>query len=89
MGPREEEDGMARVRDIAPEQAPPEVKEIFDAQVETYGFVLNTARVYANCPPILRAVAQMAAAIDQSGRIDAGLKNLVNLRVAQINGCPF
>lgn len=80
---------MARVREVTPDVAPPEVKEIFDAQVETYGFVLNTAKVYANCPPILRAVGQMAAAIDKSGLIDAGLKNLVNFRVAQINGCLF
>ena len=80
---------MARIREVTPAEASPEVKEIFDAQVEAYGFVLNTARVYANCPPILRGTGQMAAAIDKSGLIDAGLKTLVNLRVAQINGCPF
>ena len=80
---------MARVREVTRDTAPPEVKEIFDAQVETYGFVLNTAKVYANCPPILKATGQMAAAIDTSGLIDAGIKNLVNLRVAHINGCPF
>jgi alkylhydroperoxidase family enzyme len=38
---------------------------------------------------VLKAMRDMAAAIERGGLIDAQLRQLVYLRVALINGCPF
>jgi alkylhydroperoxidase family enzyme len=38
---------------------------------------------------VLKAMRDMAAAIERGGLIGAELRQLVYLRVALINGCPF
>ena len=80
---------MARISEITDDGGDPTLKPIFDRQRELFGDILNTTKVMAHCPPILRAAgadgpgdravgaaAQGAAAADLSG-------------VATINGCPF
>jgi alkylhydroperoxidase family enzyme len=37
----------------------------------------------------MKAAKQLGASIEKSGRLPATLVPLINLRVAQINGCPF
>jgi len=54
-----------------------------------FGDVLNTTKIMAHCPPILRAAKLLGASIEQSGQLPKGLVPLVSLRVASINGCPF
>jgi alkylhydroperoxidase family enzyme len=63
--------------------------ELFARERETFGFLLNTSKVLAHCPPILKAAKQLAASIEKSGLLSPELRALVYLRVAQINGCPF
>ena len=57
--------------------------------IELFGGLLNTTKVFAHCPPILKAAKQLSASIEKSGRLPAALVPLVYLRVALINGCPF
>ena len=65
------------------------LKDIFAKEREIFGAVLNTTKVYAHCPPILKAAKQLSASIEKSGQLPPALLPLVYLRVAQINGCPF
>lgn len=80
---------MPRVSEIEEDGGDPTLKAIFDRQRETFGGLLNPTKVMAHCPPILRAAKMLSASIAQSGTLPKGLAELVSLRVAAINGCPF
>jgi alkylhydroperoxidase family enzyme len=80
---------MPRVREIEDPGDDPILREQFERDRQLFGAVLNTSKVQAHCPPILKAAKQLSAAMEKSGRLPAELLSLVYLRVAQINGCPF
>ena len=80
---------MPRVSEIEEDGGDPVLKELFDKEREIFGGVLNTTKVMAHCPPILRAAKLLGASIEQSGQLPKALVPLVSLRVAAINGCPF
>ena len=80
---------MPRVSEIEEEGGDPILKELFDKEREAFGWLLNTTKVLAHCPPILRAAKLLGASIEQSGQLPKALVSLVSLRVASINGCPF
>ena len=80
---------MSRVKEIEDDGGDPILREIFAKERELFGAVLNTTKVYAHCPPILKAAKQLSASIERSGLLPASLLPLVYLRVALINGCPF
>jgi alkylhydroperoxidase family enzyme len=80
---------MARIREIDPRTAPPEIQRAFEEQINTYGEILNSSKVSAHRPSIFFANAAFGRAIDESGLLAVGLRALVCVRVAQINGCPF
>jgi alkylhydroperoxidase family enzyme len=77
------------VREIIDAGDDPILKETFAKEVETFGFVLNTTRIQAHRPGIMKAAKQLSAAVDRSGLLPPELLSLVYLRVALINGCPF
>ena len=80
---------MPRVSEIEEDGGDPILKAIFDKQRELFGGVLNSTKVMAHCPPILRAAQALGASIEQSGQLPKALLPLVYVRVATINGCPF
>ena len=80
---------MPRVSEIEDDGGDPILKEVFAKERELFGGLLNTTKVLAHCPPILRAAKQLSASIERSGLLPAALLPLVYLRVALINGCPF
>jgi len=80
---------MPRVREIDDAGGDPVLEELFAKERAVYGDLLNPTKVMAHCPPILRAAKLLGASIAQSGTLPKGLAELVYLRVASINGCPF
>ena len=80
---------MPRVREIEDDGGDPILKESFTREREVFGDLLNTTKVFAHCPPIMKAAKQLSASIEKSGRLPVSLVPLVYLRVALINGCPF
>jgi alkylhydroperoxidase family enzyme len=80
---------MPRLREIEDDGGDPILKEAFAKEREAFGDLLNTTKIMAHCPPILRAAKLLGASIAQSGQLAAALVSLVSLRVAAINGCPF
>jgi alkylhydroperoxidase family enzyme len=78
-----------RVREVDEPGDDPILQDLYAKEQDAFGFVLNTTRVMAQRPGILRAAKQLGAAIDRSGLLPKELVALVNLRVALINGCPF
>lgn len=80
---------MARIKGVTKEEATDEVRAIFEEQERRYGFVSNTARVYALRPTIQKGVQALAHGILASGLIDGELRHLLCVKTANINGCPF
>ena len=80
---------MPRVREIEDDGGDPILKELFERERAVFGGLLNTTKVLAHCPPVLRAAKQLGASIEKSGRLPGPLLPLIYLRVALINGCPF
>ena len=80
---------MARIKGVTKEEANDEVRAIFEEQEKRYGFVSNTAKIYALRPTIQKGVQALAAGIQASGLIEPALRHLVCVKTANINGCPF
>ncbi len=80
---------MPRVKEIDDPGDDPLLKETFAKETDTFGFVLNTTKIQAHTPGIMKAAKQLSAAVERSGLLPPQLLALVYLRVALINGCPF
>lgn len=80
---------MARVPDVNIEEAEPYIKNVLDAQTKAWGAPLLNHLIYARRPSIFRGARAMWTGIDASGLLDAGLRALINRRVASLNGCEF
>ncbi|MBI2161169.1 MAG: carboxymuconolactone decarboxylase family protein [Candidatus Rokubacteria bacterium] len=80
---------MPRVPEIENPGDDPILKETWAKEQDLFGFVLNTTKIQAHTPGIMKAAKQLSAAIDRSGLLPKDLLPLVYLRVALINGCPF
>ncbi|MGH7303853.1 MAG: hypothetical protein ACRELZ_11210 [Candidatus Rokuibacteriota bacterium] len=80
---------MPRVNEIEDPGDDPLLKEAFAKETDVFGFVLNTTKIQAHTPGIMKAAKQLAVAVERSGLLPPQLLSLIYLRVALINGCPF
>lgn len=80
---------MPRIREIEDPGDDPILQETFARERETFGFLLNTTKIQAHRPGIMKAAKALSAAVERSGLLPRELLALVYLRVALINGCPF
>jgi hypothetical protein len=80
---------MARIKGVAESEANDDVRQIFEEQKKRYGFVSNTAQIFAIRPTIQKGAQALAQGIQESGLIAPELRNLVCVRTAHINGCPY
>jgi hypothetical protein len=79
---------VPRIDEITHEAATTQQERVLDDDVEAYGQVLNTTRLYAHVPGLLPPLRSLHSAL-ASGGLPEALVSLTRLRVAQINGCPF
>jgi hypothetical protein len=80
---------MPRIHGAHKRDLPDDIREIWESQEQSRGTASPNTPVYALRPSIFRGHRALAAGIDESGLLPAELKNLVSLRAALINGCPF
>jgi hypothetical protein len=80
---------MLRIKGMPKEEAPEEVRKIFEEQEQQYGSILNTAKVYGLRPTIQKGVQALQAGIVASGLISAELRHLLCMKAASLNGCPY
>jgi hypothetical protein len=80
---------MARIKGVSKDDAPGDLRAMFEEQEKRYGVALNNAPIYALRPTIRKGVQALADGIDQSGLIERDLRHLVCLKTAAINGCPY
>jgi hypothetical protein len=80
---------MVRIAGARKADLPSDVREVWERQEATRGAPQPNTPIYALRPTIFRGHRALAAGIDESGLLSDELKNLVSLRAALINGCPF
>jgi alkylhydroperoxidase family enzyme len=80
---------MARINGISENEANDDVRTIIEEQKKRHGFVSNAVQVSALRPTIYKGVQALAQGIQESGLIAQELRNLVCVRTAHINGCPY
>ena len=80
---------MARIKGITESDANDELRTIIKEQKKRHGFISNAVQVSAVRPTIYKGVQALAQGIQQSGLIPQELRNLVCVRTAHINGCPY
>ena len=80
---------MARIKGITESDASDELRTIIEEQKQRHGFISNAVQVSAVRPTIYKGVQALAQGIQQSALIPQDLRNLVCVRTANINGCPY
>lgn len=80
---------MARIKGITENDANDDVRKIIAEQKKRRGFISNAVRVSAVRPTIYEGVQALAQGIQESGLMPQELRNLVCVRTAHINGCPY
>ena len=80
---------MARIHALTREEAPEEVRHIYDGNIKTWGQVSNTTGVWAYRPSIQAGVQALGRGISESKLISEKLRCLINVRIASQVGCGF
>lgn len=73
----------------APEDAPPEVRPLFDAFMRERGNVPNLFRAASLRPPIVLTLFAHLRAVTGPGEVPVLLKELLTVRVSQLNACSY
>lgn len=80
---------MARIPLVEPEDASPEVRDIY-ARLEGLGFtVFNVFKLFGNDSRLLRGFAEIAAALYEAPAISPRHRELAYLRASQLNSCHY
>ena len=80
---------MARIRPLNPEEADPQTRELFESFRRERGAVPNMFRTMALRPEIGETAAEHMRAIFNTGTVDKRLKEMLAVRVSQINDCMY
>ena len=80
---------MARIRPLDPGEAGPDMDQLFSHFRERRGNIPNMFRTMAYRPEIARTAAAHLEAIFASGTLDKRLKEMLAVRVSQINDCAY
>jgi alkylhydroperoxidase family enzyme len=83
------EHAESRIPRLGADEVGPEVAPVFDAFVRERGVVPNLFRVAAHRPEIVRTLREHMSAVMGAGTVPVLLKELLSVRVSQINGCEY
>jgi alkylhydroperoxidase family enzyme len=80
---------MSRITRLEPSQVDDQVREIFDAFLKERGNIPNMFRTVAHRPLILKSMIAHFKAVMGTGTVGAKLKEMLFVRVSQINHCDY
>ena len=80
---------MARIPPLEPEEAGLELRALFQSFQRERGNVPNMFRTMGLRPEIAETAATHLRAIFSTGTVDARLKEMLSVRVSQINHCAY
>lgn len=78
-----------RIKRLEPSEASGETKQIFDTYLKERGNVPNMFRTVAHRPEYLRTMIAHFRTVMNTGTVPTRLKELVTVRVSQINQCEY
>jgi uncharacterized peroxidase-related enzyme len=80
---------MPRIRPLAVTEVDPDARAVFDAFQAQRGNVPNMFRTLAMVPAIMTTAAAHMRAVFTSGTVPLRLKELLTVRVSQVNACAY
>jgi uncharacterized peroxidase-related enzyme len=80
---------MARVRDVAIEEVPEELKPLYRLFTGEYGNFTNQVRVMAHSPAALRHICGLMVEWRQSESLPRRLVEIAVVTVSHVNRCPY
>jgi alkylhydroperoxidase family enzyme len=80
---------MPRISRLDRSVVPPEVGEIYDRFMKQRGNIPNMFRTVAHRPELMRTMIEHFQVVTSNGALPAKLKELLFVRVSQINGCEY
>lgn len=80
---------MSRIKIIQKEQAPPEVKEIYDRVESNRAQILNLHKVIANSPQVLLNFLRLGNTLLTRAELSPKLRELAVMRVAKLVGSEY
>ena len=80
---------MPRIRALEPGEAGPDMDALFARFREQRGNIPNMIRTMAYRPRITQTAADHMAAVFETGTVDRKLKEMLAVRVSQINDCSY
>ena len=80
---------MPRITRLEPSQVDDQVREIFDAFLKERGNIPNMFRTVAHRPLLLKTMIAHFKAVMGSGTVGPKLKELLFVRVSQLNHCDY
>jgi len=73
-----------------PLEANPDLKDAFANSVRSLGFVPNSMLILQRKPAIVKALAQLGAAVNApEGEVDRGFKRLIAHMASRASGCTY
>jgi uncharacterized peroxidase-related enzyme len=80
---------MARVQLVGKEEAPPEVKEVFQKIEDNGAKIVNLYKAVANSPKVVLNFIRLGNSIIARMELPPKQRELVILRVARLNNCEY
>jgi alkylhydroperoxidase family enzyme len=80
---------MERIRPLDPGEAGPEMDRLFERFRQRRGNIPNMFRTMAYRPEIAATAAAHLSAVFDTGTVDGKLKEMLAVRVSQINDCAY
>ena len=80
---------MPRITRLEPSQVDDQVREIFDAFLKERGNIPNMFRTVAHRPLLLKTMIAHFKAVMGAGTVGPKLKELLFVRVSQLNHCEY
>ncbi|MFN0152039.1 MAG: carboxymuconolactone decarboxylase family protein [bacterium] len=78
-----------RIRRLGPDDVEGPTREIFDTYMRERGNVPNMFRTMAHRPDFLRTMITHFRTVMNTGTVPQKLKEIVTVRVSEINGCEY
>ncbi len=73
-----------------PVDANPDLKEAFQANIRNLGFVPNSTLIMQRKPKLVKAFAQLSAAVwDPEGEVNLGFRRLIAHVASRAHGCHY
>jgi alkylhydroperoxidase family enzyme len=80
---------VERIRPLNPGEVGPEMETLFEEFCQQRGNIPNMFRTMAYRPTIAQTAAAHLAAIFDTGTVDRKLKEMLAVRVSQVNDCAY